>query len=67
MTQMWYDVVTHDNGWALMVTPATGDGFATKQDAFDAGVKFARKLRFVGYSMQVRMTHPKDKAPADAR
>ncbi len=54
MTPMWYDVVPHDNGWAIMVMPATGEGFATKRDAFDEGVKFARKLRFVGYPVQVR-------------
>jgi hypothetical protein len=61
--QMLYDVVPHDNGWAIVVTPATRDGFATRQDAFDEGVKFARKLRFVGYQVQVRAEHE----PADRR
>ena len=67
MTQMWYDVVPHDRGWAIVITPARDDAFATKKDAFDAAVQLARKLRFVGYSIQVRMTDAKDKAPADAR
>jgi hypothetical protein len=67
MAPMWYDVVPHDGGWAIIVVPHGGDAFATKTDAFDAAVEFARKLRFVGYPVQVRVQYDKDKLVADTR
>jgi hypothetical protein len=64
MAKMSYDVVPHGGGWAIIVTPARNGVFATRIDAFDAAVEFARKLRFVGYSVQVRVQHDKDKPVA---
>ena len=72
MAQMSYDVIPHAGGWAIIIMPEHSDAFATKIDAFDAAVEFARKLRFSGYSVQVRVQHDrvqhdKDKQPAGAR
>jgi hypothetical protein len=66
MAQMWYDVIAHEGGWAIVITPEGSNAFATKIDAYDAAVEFARKLRFSGYSVQVRTQHDKDKQTADA-
>jgi hypothetical protein len=66
MAQMSYDVIPHEGGWAIIVTPER-EPFATKIDAFDAAVEFARKLRFCGYSVQVRAQHDKDRQAAGAR
>ena len=56
--QFSYDVVPHADGWAIMITPEhPHGGFPTKQSAFDAAVEFARKLRFVGYSVNVHVQH----------
>jgi hypothetical protein len=65
MAKMSYDVVPHDGGWAIIVTPARNGVFATRIDAFDAAVEFARKLRFVGYSVQVRVKRDKDELDAE--
>ena len=65
MAQMWYDVVAHEGGWAIVITPEGTDAFATKIDAYDAAVEFARKLRFSGISVQVRAQHDHDKQMAD--
>jgi hypothetical protein len=43
--QLWYDVVAHENGWAIVITPDRIESFPTKQAAFDAAVEYARKLR----------------------
>jgi hypothetical protein len=51
--QLSYDIVPHQNGWAIVITPSHGDGFAAKRTAFDVAAEFARKLRFVGYEMHV--------------
>jgi hypothetical protein len=67
MGQMWYDVIPHDGGWAIVITPERSDAFATKIDAYDAAVEFARKLRFSGYAVQVRVQHEKEKQAAGAR
>jgi hypothetical protein len=56
MAQLWYDVVPHGNA----ITPSRTDSFPTKQAAYDAAVEYARKLRFVGYAVQVRV-EPKPK------
>ena len=56
--QLWYDVIPHGNGWAIVLTPDRTDSFATKKSAYDAAIEYARKLRFVGYAVQVR-TEPK--------
>ena len=56
--QLWYDIVPHENGWAIVITPDRIESFRTKKAAFDAAVEYARKLRFVGYAVQVRMQHP---------
>jgi hypothetical protein len=56
--QFSYDVVSHNGGWAIVITPEhPHGGFPTKQSAFDAAVEFARKLRFVGYSVNVHVHH----------
>jgi hypothetical protein len=60
MAQLWYDVVPHGNGWAIAITPSRTDSFPTKKAAYDAAVEYARKLRFVGYAVQVRV-EPKPK------
>jgi hypothetical protein len=57
MAQLWYDVVPHENGWAIVITPSRTDSFPTKHAAYDAAVQYARKLRFAGYSVQVRVQH----------
>src|SRR3954464_10531091 len=67
MAQMWYEVVAHEGGWAIMITPEGSNAFATKIDAYDTAVEFARKLRFSGYSVQVRAQHDTNKQTADAR
>jgi hypothetical protein len=55
MTQMWYDVVPYGSGWAVLIAPGRKDSFGTRKDAFDAAMDWARKLRFLGYQMHVRM------------
>ena len=62
--QLWYDIVPHENGWAIVITPDRIESFRTKKAAFDAAVEYARKLRFVGYAVQVRMQHRREGAPA---
>jgi hypothetical protein len=69
MAQMWYDVIAHEGGWAIVITPEGSNAFATKIDAYDAAVEFAHKLRFSGVSLKVRAEHDrpprgKDKEPA---
>jgi len=54
MAQLGYDIIAHDGGWAIMLTPGRGDAFPTKQHAFDKAAEFTRKLRFVGYPVEVR-------------
>jgi len=61
MAQMSYDVIPHEDGWAIVITPARTEAFATKIDAFNAAVELARKLRFSGLSVQVRVQHEDDK------
>jgi len=55
MSQFCYDVVPHKDGWAIVVTPSKLDAFPTRLSAFDTAVEFARKLRFVGFHMNIRM------------
>ena len=57
MAQYCYDVVPHKDGWAIVVTPARPEAFPTRLAAFDTAVEFARKLRFVGFSVNIRMHH----------
>ena len=66
MAQLWYDVIAHGNGWAIAVTPSRTDFFPTKKAAYDAAVEYARKLRFVGYAVQVRVD-PKPEPNTDTR
>jgi hypothetical protein len=65
MAQLWYDVVAHDNGWAIVIMPSRTDSFPTKKAAYDAAVEYARKLRFVGYAVQVRVQHRSEGAPPE--
>jgi hypothetical protein len=58
MAQLWYDVVSHQNGWAIVITPSRTDSFPNKKAAFDAAMEYSRKLRFLGYSVDLR-TQPK--------
>jgi hypothetical protein len=67
MAQMSYDVIPHEGGWAIIITPERSNAFATKIEAFDAAVELARKLRFSGYSVQVRVHHEQEKQAASAR
>jgi hypothetical protein len=62
MAQFSYDVIPRDGGWAIVITPGGADTFPTRQAAFDAAVEFARKLRFVGYAVDVRIEHEPKKA-----
>jgi hypothetical protein len=68
MAQFSYDVVPYGYGWAILITPEHHpDGFHTKQAAFDAAIEFARKLRFVGYQINVHVQHADQKKVANAR
>jgi hypothetical protein len=53
--QLSYDIIPHAGGWAIVITPSQSDAFATKQEAFDAASQHARKLRFAGYSLGIRV------------
>jgi hypothetical protein len=55
MLRLSYDIIPHNSGWAIVITPSESDAFATKQDAFDAASQHARKLRFAGYSLGIRV------------
>jgi len=55
MLRLSYDIIAHSNGWAIIITPSDSDSFATKQDAYDAASEHARKLRFAGYALGIRM------------
>jgi hypothetical protein len=66
MRELSYDIVPHQGGWAVAIGPARSLAFATKQEAFDAAVELARKLRFVGLSVRVRVQH-ESRAPARAK
>jgi hypothetical protein len=57
MTQVCYDVVPYDGGWAVVIAPGGRESFGNKKDAFDAAMVWARKLRFLGYQMNVRKPH----------
>jgi hypothetical protein len=67
MAQFSYDVVPHNDGWAIVVTPVRLESFPTRMSAFDTAVEFARKLRFVGFAMNIRMHDRKEKAEAAPR
>jgi hypothetical protein len=66
MAQMWYDVIPHNHGWGIVITDGRSDAFATKKEAFDAAVDLARKLRYTGYSVHVRVQKADEKAPGKA-
>ena len=55
MHDLRYDVVPHRGGYAIAITPDRAEAFPAKHDAFDAAVELARKLRFVGLSVRVRV------------
>jgi hypothetical protein len=55
MREIRYDVVPHGSGYAIMITPGHAGAFAAKHDAFDAAIELARKLRFIGVSVHVRL------------
>jgi hypothetical protein len=55
MMELSYDIIRHKSGWAIVITPSQADSFATKQEAFDAAAQHARKLRFAGYSLMIRV------------
>jgi hypothetical protein len=67
MAQFSYDVIPHRDGWGILVTPARLDAFPTRQAAFDTAIEFARKLRFVGFAINVRRQDEKDAAKARNR
>jgi hypothetical protein len=57
--QLCYDIVPHGDGWVIAVIPrrlstgATAPGFTSKRAAFDVAAALARKLRFLGVSLDV--------------
>ncbi len=55
MAQFSYDVIPYKDGWAIIVTPQRLDAFPTRMSAFDVAVEFARKLRFVGFGVNIRI------------
>ena len=62
--RLWYDIVPHQDGWAVSITPSGGGSlasktgsFPSKKAAFDVAVELARKLRFSGLSVHVRIDH----------
>jgi len=55
MVELSYDIIRHNNGFAIVITPRNADAFATRQDAFDAAADCTRKLRFAGYSVMIRV------------
>jgi hypothetical protein len=57
MAQFSYDVVPHNGGWAILVTPGPANAFPTKQVAYDVAAEFARKLRFAGIAVNVQVDH----------
>jgi hypothetical protein len=63
MRELSYDIVPHDGGWAIMLAPGRAMAFPTKHAAYDAAVELARKLRFVGIAVQVRVQHAGDAPP----
>ena len=63
MRELTYDIVPQREGWAIMLAPDRAMAFPTKQAAFDAAVELARKLRFVGIAVNVRVQHAGDRPP----
>ena len=57
MRQLRYDIIAHHDGYAIVLTPDAADTFVTRHDAFDAAADLARKLRFIGMSLDVRDEH----------
>ena len=57
MRQLRYDIIAHHDGYAIVLTPDAADTFATRRDAFDAAADLARKLRFIGMSLDVSHEH----------
>jgi hypothetical protein len=66
MAQLGYDIVAHEGGWAILVTPGRSSAFPTKQDAFDAAARLVHKLRFIGCAIELRRDRGPDKARASA-
>jgi len=54
MVELSYDIIRHNNGFAIVIIPRNADAFATRQQAFDAAAEYTRKLRFAGYSLMIR-------------
>jgi hypothetical protein len=68
MAQFSYDVIEQNGGWLIMIAPARLEAFPTRQSAFDTAVEFARKLRFMGFSVNIRMQHETDAtAPGETK
>jgi hypothetical protein len=65
MAHLSYDIVPRNGGWAILMTPAPDENFATRQTAFDAAAELARKLRFTGTTISVRTE--KQPRPAAAK
>ena len=66
MAQLVYDIVAHEGGWAILMTPSRSSAFPTQHDAFDAAAHFAHKLRFLGYGIEVSRERTRDKPRATA-
>ena len=65
MAEFSYDVVPHGGGWVILLSPAEDEAFGTKQAAFDAAADLARKLRFAGHSLSVRVFATADRTRFD--
>jgi hypothetical protein len=64
MSQLRYDIVPHQSGWAIMVTPDLSDAFPSKSVTYEVAVEHARKLQCAGHMVHVYVHHEKvSKAP----
>jgi hypothetical protein len=62
--QLSYDVVSHNGGWVIIVTPERTHAFASKVDAYYAAVEFARELKHEGgHLVHVHVHHEQFQLP----
>ncbi len=58
MRQTWYDIVPQQAGWAIRTGEIARGSYATRDEAFQAAVTAARKMRYKGKCVTVRILHP---------
>jgi hypothetical protein len=67
MAQLGYEIVAHEGGWAILLTPGRSSAFTTLKDAYDEAASLAHKLRFVGYAVDIRgERRARDRGPPQA-